>query len=357
MDANLTHYDKSRPLLMSSEILLGSLEAADELGVSVTPSLDLAQIDAKQLVDPDQFIPLHCVVTFLNDMAQRSECAHFGFLVGLKQPPNRFARVGQLVKFASTLNEAIDDALRFSLLNSQFSRWELESDEHYATLIRRTRVAYDEPMIQLQTLAITLVYKAMVGLVGGSIGLQQVCFSYAPHAHQHRMKGYFDCPVHFNQPYNALVFTRRALQLPITTADKKVYSLIKAQLEGLAKGLTRDDDLITQVVHHIKQAMGSRYCSLEFISQTMGAHPRTLQRQLAEQGVTFRQLLNRVRQGLAEEYLVNSSISVAELSIFLGYRNASAFSRAFKRESGLSPDHWKSSKLAALLPIGASFNT
>lgn len=349
VDANLTHYDKNKPLLMSSEILLGSLEVAEELGLSVEPSLVLAQIDAKQLKDPDQFLPLHCVVNFLNDMAQRSDCEHFGFLVGLKQPPTRFARIGQLVKFAATLREAIDDALRFSLLNSQFSRWELESDEIYATLIRRTRVAYDEPMIQLQTLALTVVYKAMTGLVGGhDIGLQQVSFSYAPHAHKQRMEAYFGCPVHFNQPFNALVFTCKALELPIPTSDPKVYHLIKAQLENLSKGLTRYDDLITRVIHHIQQAMGSRYCSLEFISQTVGTHPRTLQRQLAEEGVTFKQLLNRVRQGLAEEYLINSTISVAELSSFLGYRNPSAFSRAFKRESGLSPDHWKASRLPAL---------
>lgn len=333
---------------MSSEILLGSLEVAEELGLSVEASLGLAQIDLKQLKDPDQFIPLHCIVDFLNDMARRSNCDHFGFLVALKQPPTRFARVGQLVKFAVTLRQAIDDALRFSLLNSQFSRWELESDDTYATLIRRTRVAYDEPMIQLQTLALTVVYKTMTGLVGGrDIGLQQVSFSCAPHAYKQRMEAYFGCRVHFNQPFNALIFGCKALELPIPTSDPKVYQLIKVQLENLSKGLTRNDDLLTRVIHHIQQAIGSRYCSLEFISQAMGTHPRTLQRQLAEQGVTFKQLLNRVRQGLAQEYLINSSISVAELSSFLGYRNPSAFSRAFKRESGLSPDHWKASKLAS----------
>ncbi|WP_438985743.1 AraC family transcriptional regulator [Aequoribacter sp.] len=344
MEAYPTRYDRNNPLLMSAEILLGSLEAAEELGVSVEPSLALAQIDASQLRHPDQFIPLHSVVGFLNDMAERSGCDHFGFLVALKQPPSQFARVGQLVKFAATLGEAIDDAIRFSLLNSQFSRWELENDGRYVTMIRRTRVAYDEPMIQLQALALTVVYKAMMGLVGGDIELQQVSFAHAAHAHQRRMEAYFSCPVLFNQPYNALVFSCRALELPIASGDEKVYRLIKAQLENLSKGLNYGDDLATRVIHHIKQAMGSRYCSLEFIGQTMGIHPRTLQRQLAQEGVTFKQLLNQVRQGLAEEYLVNSSISVAELSSFLGYRNPSAFSRAFKRASGLSPEHWKLSR-------------
>ena len=36
-----------------------------------------------------------------------------------------------------------------------------------------------------------------------------------------------------------------------------------------------------------------------------------------------------------------SDISVVELAGLLGYQNASAFSRAFKQKTGLSPDHWR----------------
>jgi AraC-like DNA-binding protein len=61
-------------------------------------------------------------------------------------------------------------------------------------------------------------------------------------------------------------------------------------------------------------------------------HPRTLQRALAKHEVNFTQLLSKTRMEVAEQYLQDSTIPLEELSGILGYRNRSAFSRAFKRK-------------------------
>lgn len=341
MEHNPIHYDKKNPVLTSAATISGYLEAAEELNLDIEPSLKVSQIERDALLNPDRFLPLHKVVTFLNDLAERSGCDYFGFLVALHQPPTRFARIGHLLRFADTLGQAIQDAIQFSLLNSQYSRWVLEADKDYARLIRRTRVAYDEPMAQLQMLAITVVYKSMLSLTNGNMRLDQVNFAFAPCQRTHVMESFFKCPVLFNQTSNALLFSRNALNLQIPTADAEVYGLIRSQLDKLADGLNEGDRLSTRVTHHIEQTIGSRYCHLDFISSTLGVHPRALQRQLSLEGLTFKSLLSHVRQGLAEEYLLNSSISVSELSEFLGYSNPSAFSRAFKRMTGVSPDHWK----------------
>jgi AraC-like DNA-binding protein len=120
-----------------------------------------------------------------------------------------------------------------------------------------------------------------------------------------------------------------------------VHRLLKAHLESLARGSAASEDLVTRVRHHIKETVGSRHCNLDGICRRSGIHPRALQRALREHRLTFRQLLLDVRQELAEDYFRNSSLSVVELSELLGYRNASAFSRAFKQRTGLSPQHWK----------------
>ena len=73
-------------------------------------------------------------------------------------------------------------------------------------------------------------------------------------------------------------------------------------------------------------------------------HSRTLQRTLAKHEVNFTQLLSEIRMEVAEQYLQDSTISLAELSGLLGYRNRSAFSRAFKRSHGESPEQWRNSR-------------
>ena len=326
---------------MSTQILLGVHEAADELGIDLGPSLHKANIEPSQLSLGDQFVPVENINRFFNDVAERAECGFFGFLVATKQPPNRFARVGQLVKFAGTLGVAIEDALRFSLLNSEYSAWYLEQDAQYAALVRKTHIRLPESTRQLTTLAITLVYKALHALSAGKLNFVQIHFTTSAPKNRSRMEAYFGVPVLFNQVHNAIVFDRRDLQLTIPTADAQVYDLIKQQLEAIAQAQTGKQTLEDQVVHEIKRSLGSRYDNLIFVSERLSIHPRKLQRALAASGTSFQNLLKNIKIETAMEYLQQSDISVSELSDFLGYQNVSAFSRAFKRDVGMPPDTWK----------------
>jgi len=74
-------------------------------------------------------------------------------------------------------------------------------------------------------------------------------------------------------------------------------------------------------------------CSLVFSN--------SLQRALSEQDVTFKQLLLELRMEVAEHYLQSSALALSDLTEMLGYRNLSAFSRAFKHSHGESPEQWK----------------
>ena len=70
-------------------------------------------------------------------------------------------------------------------------------------------------------------------------------------------------------------------------------------------------------------------------------HPRTLQRELRRSGYLFKQLLTDTRVELARTYLRESDLPLYEIAELLGYRNESAFSRAFKTQFGLSPLKWR----------------
>lgn len=343
----ITHSPQiSPPLKMSAQILLGSQDAASELGIDLIPSLEIAGIEPDQLTTADQFIPVESVNRFFNDVAARSGCDHFGFLVAIKQPPNRFARVGQLVKFAGTLGVAIEDALRFSLLNSEYSAWYLEQDDQYAALVRKTNVRLPESTRQLTTLAVTLVYKALHALSAGKLNFVQIHLTSGTPMNRARMESYFEVPVLFNQVHNAIVFDRRDLQLTIPTADAQVYELIKQQLTSIADVSGGQKSFEAHVVHEIKRSLGSRYDTLAFVSKQLGLHPRRLQRDLKARGTSFQILLKRVKIETAMDYLQQSDISVSELSDFLGYQNVSAFSRAFRRDVGISPIAWKQANKA-----------
>lgn len=64
---------------------------------------------------------------------------------------------------------------------------------------------------------------------------------------------------------------------------------------------------------------------------------RTLNRTLAAEGLTYRQLLDQLRRDLAREYLRDMRASIGEVAFRLGFSEVSAFSRAYKRWTGQTP--------------------
>jgi AraC-like DNA-binding protein len=78
---------------------------------------------------------------------------------------------------------------------------------------------------------------------------------------------------------------------------------------------------------------------------------RSLQRKLAEQNTTYKQVLDGVRYDIAKSYLSESSHTATEITFLLGFSDLSAFTRAFKRWHGQSPSEFRAG--LANRPIGA----
>ena len=77
--------------------------------------------------------------------------------------------------------------------------------------------------------------------------------------------------------------------------------------------------------------------SAERVAAALSMHPKTLTRHLRSEGTTFRRLLDELRRQLAERYLRQAGLSVEEVAFLLGYSEASAFHRAFRRWTGRAP--------------------
>ena len=73
------------------------------------------------------------------------------------------------------------------------------------------------------------------------------------------------------------------------------------------------------------------------VARLVALSERTMQRRLAEAGTTFQELRDRVRADIALKYLRQSSLQAAQVGEILGYSEPAAFTRAFKRQHGLTP--------------------
>jgi AraC-like DNA-binding protein len=88
-------------------------------------------------------------------------------------------------------------------------------------------------------------------------------------------------------------------------------------------------------------AVGRGRPSLQLAAEALKTSPRTLQRRLNAAGVSFSEILGRSAAARARSLLAHSGEDIKTISVQLGYRDPSSFSRAFRRWTGQSPHEYR----------------
>ena len=79
------------------------------------------------------------------------------------------------------------------------------------------------------------------------------------------------------------------------------------------------------------------------VARELGVSERTLHRRLKDEGMTYAEVYDGVRDRMAREYLKTDRVTVAEVAFLLGFSESSAFVRAFRRWTGFSPSDFRQS--------------
>lgn len=138
-----------------------------------------------------------------------------------------------------------------------------------------------------------------------------------------------------------VVLQRSILDLPIHTANYELQQVLLKQHESnhtnFAQPSFREKVMIL--------LRGNGYLgtmTLEDVAANFNITSRSLQRRLQEEGSSFQQLSDEIRKSLAMEYVHSGKYALKEISALLGYNEASAFTRAFKRWTGRAPMEFRS---------------
>jgi len=95
------------------------------------------------------------------------------------------------------------------------------------------------------------------------------------------------------------------------------------------------------VIQALRRLLRGDDPTLGAVAEQLRMSERTLQRRLAEQKLSFTDLLDDVRRESALEYLKARRVSVEEVAFLLGFATPSSFFRAFKRWTGTTPQGWR----------------
>jgi AraC-like DNA-binding protein len=152
----------------------------------------------------------------------------------------------------------------------------------------------------------------------------------------------FRAPVQFGQDADLISLPREALEHPIERSNPDLRRLLDRHLQELKADV--GEAIEEQARKAIRSCLSRQDCSIEEIAAILSVAPRTLQRQLQQRGTRFSRLLEEVRASTARRHLSESQLSLTQLAAILGYSELSAFSRAFHRWHGQSPQQWQRSR-------------
>jgi len=147
----------------------------------------------------------------------------------------------------------------------------------------------------------------------------------------------FPTKVIYDHHYNGFCFPTNILEYRLDNADPQLLTILQAQVKQTVDTSTSSGDLLEKTRQIIIEHLGTNTADADAIASQLGMSRSSLQRRLREFGVTIKSLREDIVFEKAKESLATSDVSITELALALGYSESSAFDRAFKRLSTITP--------------------
>jgi AraC-like DNA-binding protein len=260
-------------------------------------------------------------------------------LIGLRSAehlhPSHLGALGYAWLASSTLLTGFRRIVRYGRLFNERETWILEEGQQEFV----AKVVLEQPPLRPFEVSDSLV-AGMTALCrlnyGKELNPERVTLIRPEPQDPGPWSSYFCSPVNFGSDANRLVLSMEKATKPLTGADPQLVTVHESVIERYLAGLDRSD-VVNRVRVEITDELPSGGVSEESVAQALNMSKRTLHRKLQEHGETFRSLMEGVRRGLVVGYLEDDTLSLTEIAFLLGYSDASAFSRAFRRWFGRSP--------------------
>ena len=152
----------------------------------------------------------------------------------------------------------------------------------------------------------------------------------------------WNIPVIFNSSRNALKIDASWLTIELHRPSEYAFAVLSERASALMEDLKRSKTMRGRTEAEVMPFLHRGEIKMEDVAARLGVSRQTLYRQLREEGATFQSVLDGLRHRLALFYLNGKKLSVNETAYLVGFSDPSAFSRAFKRWTGVSPQMHRS---------------
>ncbi len=333
--------EKNTATLSESEGIVNAyLRAWRQMGCPIDELLQRVGVDDQgDLANDAGRVPISTVVALFETACKLMQDPLLGLKTAQCMVPGDFGILGKIYLHSPDGMSAFKASQRYHSLVGDIAS------------ARLTRVgdnfclAYSNPYFPISTqqidyfFAITVQTMKMCG--GGEARIKKIKLTHDGFGRQKEYKAFFDAPLEFGADENTIIVPESQVFARNPGYDAATYQ----QLTQIADTYLLEELDYFAAAEQVKRLLGKILIygevSREEIAGTLHCSVRTLQRRLKDEGTSYKEIYDEIRKDVAMCYIDNDDKSLYEIGLLLGFTETSAFYKAFKRWTGLSPGEYR----------------
>jgi len=255
--------------------------------------------------------------------------------------PSQLGALGYAWLVSSSLRTALQRVVRYSHVVSEDLYFNLEETVKGLRLVfemEKATMVYAE---QADLLLSIVLYMCRFNF-GETLIPAEVRLPHSRPLCAGEMENHFQCEIQFDADGCSISFTAKDVDKPLDTANRQLAlmhdEILMKYLIEIKKG-----NLIDQIKSIIIDYLPDGKVTDEMVARKLNMSERSLQRRLKEKDTCFRQILDSVRKMIALQYIKDPTNRMTDIAFLIGFSEQSAFSRAFKKWTGLPPVKYRAS--------------
>src|SRR6478735_5670152 len=306
-------------------------------GVAAAPLLKAVGLSEEMLADHDQRVPARRQVALLDRAATALGDDQLGFNLSQEFDPRALGLLFYVMASSQTLGEALQRIARYSSITNEALVFRVADGGELSVKLIYAGLPRHSDKHQAEFCIFGAIRLCRL-LTGSNLVPQRVSFAHHRSGDTGAMSRFAGTQVEFGADIDAFVLRADTRERALVNADPYLNELMLTDCEAaLSSRASNASPLRVSVENAIAPLLPHGKVRADVIARLLGMSERTLARRLAEEGLSFSEILQQMRRDLAVRYLSDGDLPVSKIAWLLGFHEVSAFSHAFKQWTGVAP--------------------
>ena len=315
------------------------LAALQELGYDLSAVLAAARLTETNFDDPDVRLSCEAYGALIARAQEQRFTPNLALELARRTPLGAYPLLDYLVITSDTVAAGIGQLARYFRIETTPIVFDIRDDRDAVEV----RVTAPAPFA-VEYLASLMTFHLRQETEGRFV-LSVVMLRHRPDDAA-AMSDALGCPVQAMSAWDGVTISREVWQLPLRRRDPVLRRVLETQADDILTRLPARLGIALEVQRTLVSRVAGGDTRIETIARQLAMSARSLQRRLADEGVTYQALVDETRKEAARRYVAGSTLSLAEIAYLVGYSEPASFHRAFKRWYGVTPEGFRNSSPA-----------